>query len=505
MSERADSETTGGDVPSNVYARITDAVFALDSEWRFTYLNEEAEQLLERDANELLGTDVWDELPAMAGTTFQRKYERAMETQESLVFEEFYQPQGSWYESRAYPEERGLSVTLRDVTDEIQRKSALRKREEALQRAYEIIADPDMSFSDQVNALLRVVRKAVGTDFATLSQVDQASGTYVFESVEVPDPVDLEAGDSTPLSELPNCAHVVETEKTLVLKDVEAEAPELVDPTWGISCYVGAPVSVGDDVYGTFCFYGMEARSEDFTEWDVTFVELLSNWVSSELTRQHIHDQLEQQNEQLKRQNEQLEEFTSVVSHDLRNPLNILSIYLNRAEETGDPADFEQCFTAVDRMNDLITNLLELAEVGEQVSNLEPVELESLTREAWESVATADATLTVDADRTVLASANRVQQLFENLFRNAAEHGGDEVEVTVGDLGDGFYVADDGPGISEENREQVFDQGFSTTEEGTGFGLNITKKIADAHGWRVSVAESRDGGVRFEFTGVEAA
>ncbi|PSQ16582.1 hypothetical protein BRD00_10515 [Halobacteriales archaeon QS_8_69_26] len=101
------------------------------------------------------------------------------------------------------------------------------------------------------------------------------------------------------------------------------------------------------------------------------------------------------------------------------------------------------------------------------------------------------------------ADPGRLEHVFENLFRNAVEHGGDDVTVTVGALDGGFYVADDGPGIPEDRREEVFDVGTSTAADGTGFGPTIVRHIVETHGWRVRVAESEDGGARFEVTGVE--
>jgi len=77
------------------------------------------------------------------------------------------------------------------------------------------------------------------------------------------------------------------------------------------------------------------------------------------------------------------------------------------------------------------------------------------------------------------------------------------VAVTVGALPDGFYIEDDGPGIPADERDDVFDAGYSTTEEGTGFGLSIVQQIADAHGWDIRVTDGSDGGARFEITGVE--
>ena len=85
---------------------------------------------------------------------------------------------------------------------------------------------------------------------------------------------------------------------------------------------------------------------------------------------------------------------------------------------------------------------------------------------------------------------------------DAVEHGGAGVTVTVGPTPEGFYVADDGPGIPADKRAMVFDSGYTTAAEGTGFGLAIVERIAEAHGWTVAAVESETGGARFEFAGV---
>jgi signal transduction histidine kinase len=124
----------------------------------------------------------------------------------------------------------------------------------------------------------------------------------------------------------------------------------------------------------------------------------------------------------------------------------------------------------------------------------------------------------IASTRTIPADESRLRQLLENLIRNAVEHsstsppasredavehGSEDVTITVGALEDGFYVADDGVGIPESEREKVFESGYTTAEEGTGIGLGLVAEIADAHGWEVRLTESESGGARFEFTGVD--
>ncbi len=206
---------------------------------------------------------------------------------------------------------------------------------------------------------------------------------------------------------------------------------------------------------------------------------------------------------ELERQNERLESFVSVVSHDLRSPLAVAKGNVELAREERDGQLLANAAEALDRMSALIDDLLTLAREGERVNDLESVALRPVAESCWNGVETADATLRIETDRTVCADRSRVKQLVSNLYRNAVEHGGADVTVTVGDLEDGFYVADDGPGIPESERGRIFESGFTTSDEGTGFGLSIVEEIAEAHGWTVAATESADGGARFEITGVE--
>ncbi|MDB2260084.1 PAS domain S-box protein [Halorubrum ezzemoulense] len=208
---------------------------------------------------------------------------------------------------------------------------------------------------------------------------------------------------------------------------------------------------------------------------------------------------------ELERQNDRLEEFAGVVSHDLRNPLEVARGRTELAREECDSEHLAAVERAHDRMTALIDDLLTLAREGDPVTDAEPVDIARVVGACWRTVDTSDATLRTEVEGTVVADEGRLKQLLENLIRNAIEHGGEDLTVTVGSLPDGFYVADDGPGIDPDLRGTVFDAGYSTSQSGTGFGLRIVEQVADAHGWSVRAVESEAGGARFEITGVESA
>ncbi|GAA0299189.1 hypothetical protein GCM10009066_11700 [Halarchaeum salinum] len=306
-------------------------------------------------------------------------------------------------------------------------------------------------------------------------------------------------------------------------------ADPTMKPWWGMFERHGAeslaavPITHDETVYGFFSIYA--DRQNVFDEREREVLSELGDSVGHAIASIEARERLATRERELARQNERLEEFAGVVSHDLRSPLNVAEGYLDLARETGDDEYFERVETALDRMNTLIDDLLTLARQGDTVDEVEHVPLREVVERAWSTAGSSDATLRIADDLGVVAcDRNRLRQLLENLFRNAVEHGStgpqsesaDSVEhgteddrdaadlaVTVGRTPSGFYVADDGPGIPADAHDRVFDVGYTTHESGTGFGLNIVRQIADAHGWSVSLTESASGGARFELAGVD--
>lgn len=219
----------------------------------------------------------------------------------------------------------------------------------------------------------------------------------------------------------------------------------------------------------------------------------------------------------LEQRNEMLEEFSTVVTHDLRNPLAIaqshLSFALEDLQEEYEGYEFlSDVDEALERMDSLIEDLLALAKHGQRIEEQVAVGLDDVARDAWDSVETADARLVVDSGTDIEADRSRLVQLLENLFRNSIEHGFEngasgpdsQFTVRVGMLadGNGFYVGDSGRGIDDEKKEKVLEYGYTTDQGGTGLGLSIVTSIAEAHDWDVSVCDSDAGGACFELSGV---
>ncbi|MFB6153575.1 MAG: sensor histidine kinase [Halodesulfurarchaeum sp.] len=260
-------------------------------------------------------------------------------------------------------------------------------------------------------------------------------------------------------------------------------------------------VPIGD--IGTFQTVSREVNAYDRT--DRVLAELLVDHALAAIVRLEQTASLRKQRERLQRENERLETMAQMLSHDLRNPLAVAEGNVELAMEEYDSEELEKARSALGRMNDLIEDVLTWVREGMHVSPEETtdVDLAALASRSWQNVDVTEATVDVESTQRIRADESRLQHVFENLFRNAVQHGGKEVTIRIGDLEEGFYIEDDGPGIAPEERENVFESGYSTGDEETGLGLSIVQEIVEAHDWEIAVTESTEGGARFEITNVD--
>ncbi len=278
------------------------------------------------------------------------------------------------------------------------------------------------------------------------------------------------------------------------------DGPTVVETPAGVVTAVAYPLGE----HGVLTLYADEVDVLD--DRDGTLGRVLAANTEAVLDRLVGERALRRREAQLERQNERLERFASLVSHDLRSPLEVARGNVELATLADqDPAErLDKALTALDRADELIDDMLTFARQGKHVTEVSPVGVERVARAAWPAARTetdtgASGELVCDTDCRVRADESRLRQLLENLFRNALEHNDETVSVGVHETADGFAVTDDGTGLPSLSPQELFDPGTTTSEAGTGFGLSIVREIADAHGWTVSVGESETGGARFEF------
>ena len=504
---------------------MNDGFLAVDDDREVTRVNERAVELLGRSRDALVGEDLATGLQDEAGATLDDRLAAAIASGDSPSFDLDYDSTGSLLAVQVYPSGDGATVYVRDVTEERQVATGLEESVAALHQLYKLASNAELSFEEKQSRVLELGRSYLGLPYGFVSKTDDST-QYIVTATG--DHELLQPGESCPIDQS-YCRKTVETDGILAMHDALATGMDPDDSAYelfDLGAYVGGKLVVDSELYGTLCFAATAPRDREFTGSERAFVEVASRWLAYEIERREYQAQLEERNERLA-------EFANFVSHDLRNPLNVAEGELELAMTAVDNEHLDEVAWAHERMRELIQDLLSVARGGDEVRDPSAVDLASLVDACWRNVETDPATLVVEASGVVAADEGRLRQLFENLFRNSVEHGStssrtesdDAVEhgstsprstsshedeqsatgltVTVGDLPDGFYVADDGQGIPESERDRVFETGYSTSTDGTGFGLSIVEQVAEAHDWSIRVTESEAGGARFEFTGVE--
>ncbi len=467
----------------NTIERVTDAFFVLDTDERLVVLNSRTESLLDVDADDVVGERFWDVFPAAISSDFYYGFTEAMDTQEPVSFEEHYQPQDSWFEVNAYPSEDGLSVFLRDITERMRLQHKLESLHERTQRLIVSESETDIA-QDTVGAAVDVL----GFPLTICWRYDGTRRRL--EPLAYSEAVAGRVDEVQPVEPGSGLAWQAYAEgKQRVVDAVAATTPTSHHPGDVASSLL---VPLGE--YGLLGTYADEKRA--FDETDVELFRVLAAAVESAMARAERERQLEQRNERL-------DDFASTVSHDLRNPLHVAAARTEMAHDTGDVDHLEAVGDALGRMETLIEDLLARAR-GNQEVDRQPVSLAVAARDAWTNLNTKSATLSVADDTTIEADSTRLQQLFENLFRNAVEHGGEDVRVRVGVHADGFYVEDDGSGVPEKIHDSIFEQGVTGTSDGTGYGLAIVADVVQSHDWTIEVIENPGGGARFEISHVHS-
>ena len=448
---------------------LSDIATIIDSDGTITYVSPSVEETLGYDPDELVGEVGYeyqhpDDRDAVAEAIDAL---RSAPDEPRMIETRFRRADGSWcwIESTLQnrlddPDIDGILVNSRDVS---QRKQRERRHRELVEEYRTLLANVE-------DAIFFINVESAGSEhvfrFERLNRAYEEQTGITTEEVRGKTPTDVFGED--------------------LGGDLRENYRECVQTRTPLSYEEEVPVETGARFWQTIL-------SPISTDGEVTQIIGITRNITERV----------RQERRLQSQKEQLDEFAGVVSHDLRNPLNVAQGRAELLAENCESEHLTPIIRSLDRMEEIISDTLTLARQGQIVSDPESMELSDLVDACWQNVRTEQGSIEMEDGITIRGDSSRLQHVFENLFRNALQHGGPDVTVRIGRIDHGIYFEDDGPGIPEDARENVFDTGHSSTSGGTGFGLTIVRRIAEAHGWQVRIVDGTDGGARFEFTGVD--
>ncbi|MFC6977172.1 PAS domain S-box protein [Halomicroarcula sp. GCM10025709] len=455
----------GADWYRTLVEEVNDLATVVDSDGTITYVSPAVTRVLGYDPDDLIGHEGYE----FVHPEDRERNADALETvlsdpSESKTVEvRFRHADGSW---------RWIESTMRNrLDDDIIDGILLSSRDITERKEYEAEA---RELAEEYEALLNNVEDAI-----FLINVEKREESVRFEFERLSPSYERQTGITT------------EDVQGQTPRDVfgEEQGAEL-EANYHRCVNVGEPIS-----------YQEALRVDEGARfWQTKLAPVVND---GEITRligitRNVTERVERER-QLRQQNARLEEFASVVSHDLRNPLNVAQGRATLLDEQVESDHLKPLVRALDRMEAIVEDTLTLARQGDTISETESVSLTDLVGKCWGTVDTEDANIEIVDEMTFEGDPDRLRHVFENLFRNAVEHGGSDVTVRVGCHDEqGIYVEDDGSGIPVEKRDEVFEPGHSSARGGTGFGLTIVKRIVEAHGWELSITDGTDGGARFE-------
>lgn len=486
----AEAQSTSARVAA-ILESITDGFFAVDREWRFTYLNREAELTLQQKREDVLGKRLWDLYPELADTVFGREYLAAMRERRSITFEAYYAPLQRQLEVRAFPSDDGLSVYFRDITERFQAE----RRNRLLSEASKELA----SSSDYEASLRRFSGIALPElgDFGFFDLVDKnGEGTSRVAREKVASAREREFDD-------------------VITETLRSKTPAILPRPNGNSVMC-VPILFGDRCLGALTFvYAESGRTH--SDADLAIGVELAERAAIAINNATLYREL---NEAVRAR----DEFLSIASHELKTPLTTMKLQLQvrlrrlaakdltRFTPEGLARMLNDEHRQIQRLTHLIDDMLDISRIHGGKLSLVPESLElcALVQEVVtrlsENIADQGVEFRLDLDPPVVGEWDRfrIDQVITNLITNALKYGAREpivVSVALSSGGALLQIRDEGIGIPLHDQSRIF-QRFeraigASSVSGLGLGLYICKHIVDAHGGSISVESTPGKGSLF--------
>jgi len=476
--ERAVAEEAQREIGS-ILESISDAFYALNRDWRFTYVNQKAAEIWHKSSASLIGRPIWDVFPMAVDTVFYDELHRAVAENHPITFEAVSPVINRWIEVHAYPSASGLSVYFRDIT---RRKEAEAERARLTQ---ELAEERGWlrAVIDQSPIGIILVEGADGERITANPRVEYLFGHPLPSADGIAQYVEeilLSDGSTRAREELAVIralrGETVTSEEELLRRPDGTEARVLVS---------SSPIRIDNRITGAVVVY-------------------------EEITR-------------LRELERQREEWTAAIAHDLRQPITVITSYsslLRRmlAQATArERAALDHISEAAWSLNKMIADLLEVSRIETRRLTLECqlLDLPRFAREAIERMAAITDGHPVHLEvvgtiPTVQADPLRIERVLGNLLSNAVKYGYPDSEIRVRISEEKGTVAvsvtNHGRGIQRGEFSRLFSRYYRTAEaragkvSGLGLGLYIGRGIVEAHGGKIWAESVPGQTTTFTFT-----
>lgn len=583
---------------------IGDAFFAVDHDWTVTYWNKEAENVLMKPREEIIGKNLWVEYDDAIDLKFYSEYHKAVEEQTMVHFEEFYPGIDKWFEVSAYPSQNGLSVFFKDVTEKKSIQEQIEESNRKLKTAQQIaklgywkrdLDTNQLYWSDEVYNIWELDPEKAEPTLSYLYETIHPDDLDEFKNnlealvddkeYNIEHRIVLENGsvkwihekgnlikeDGNPVSFEGTVQDITEKkrseielakayrEKQNILESIE-DGFFTINKNWIVTYWNRAAERmlhtakqdiVDQNLWDVFedavdlpsytnyhraMHQKINVDFEDYypplDKWfdisaypspdgiSVFFKDITERKKASEKLEQ-LNAELKQRADELAASNAELEQFAYVASHDLQEPLRMVTSFLTQLDKKySDKLDEkanEYIHFAVDgaqRMRQIILDLLNYSRLNKDQAKRKKVDLNKLLDDARSlersHITDTEAEITSEKLPTMKVNPGAIKQVFQNLLNNAIKYHRSgvppKIKIRAEELDTHwkFSFSDNGIGINEEFKDTIFQifQRLHTRDHysGTGIGLAISKKIIERHEGEIWVESEEGKGSTFYFT-----
>lgn len=480
---------------NNILESIGDAFFTVDNNWIITYWNKESERVTGYNRNHVIGENFWEACSKLIGKKYQEKYYQNMKKDKNFSFQDYFDNLNAWLDINIYPSESGLSVYFKDITKTKKFEEELIASNERFEKSTSATNDAIWDWNMEINLIYR------GRGFRKLFGHEIPKKTY---NLNV-----LRLIESTIHTE--DAPRVIESLKKAITnpenKNWEAEYRyKRADGTFAYVVNRGVIIrnKFGDAIR-------IVGAIQDITERK-----------RQEESLKLLNRKLEAQTKELINSNEELEQFANIASHDLQEPLRMITSFLTQLEKKYnnklDEKGKQYIHFAVDgalRMRNIILDILEYSKIGKNADiEMESIDIRAIIHDIWKinnkTVEETRASIHCSEMPVINSFKTPVMQIFHNLIGNALKyktpHTKPVIKIMAQDQSNYwlFSIQDNGIGIQKEFQQKIFEifQRLHTKNEfsGTGIGLAIVKKQIENLGGKIWVESEYGTGSTFYFT-----